>query len=51
MQFFTGSPALSRFRLDKLLSEIQQQVAAVSCLSSHYIHFADIETELTAAED
>ncbi|MGB5601232.1 MAG: phosphoribosylformylglycinamidine synthase [Gammaproteobacteria bacterium] len=51
MQFFTGSPALSRFRLDKLLSETQKQVAAVSCLSAHYIHFADIETELTAAED
>ena len=50
MQFFTGSPALSRFRLDKLLSEIQQRVTAASCVSSHYIHFADIETELTEAE-
>jgi len=50
MQFFTGSPALSRFRLEKRLAEIQQQVPAVSCLSSHYIHFADIDGELTTAE-
>ncbi len=50
MQFFTGSPALSRFRLEKLLTEIQQQVASVSCIASHYVHFADIEAELTAEE-
>jgi len=50
MQFFTGSPALSDFRLDKLLSEIQQQVEAVSCLASHYIHFADIDSPLTTSE-
>jgi phosphoribosylformylglycinamidine synthase len=50
MQFFTGSPALSSFRLDKLLTEIQQQVPAVSCLASHYIHFADIDGELTTEE-
>ena len=50
MQFFTGSPALSSFRLDKLLTEIQQQVPAVSCLASHYIHFADIDGELATEE-
>ncbi len=50
MQFYTGSPALSSFRLDKLLSEVKQQVSAVSCIASHYIHFADIETELDTAE-
>ena len=50
MQFFTGSPALSRFRLEKRLAEIQQQVPAVSCISSHYIHFAEIDGELTTAE-
>ncbi len=50
MQFFTGSPALSRFRLEKRLAEIQQQVPSVGCISSHYIHFADVDGELTAAE-
>ena len=50
MQFFTGSPALSSFRLDKLLNEIRQRVAAVSCIDSHYTHFADLETLLSAAE-
>ncbi len=50
MQFFTGSPALSRFRLEKRLAEIQQQVPSVSCISSHYIHFADVDGDLTAAE-
>ncbi len=50
MQFFTGSPALSRFRLEKLLTEIQQQVASVGCVASHYIHFADIDGELTTEE-
>jgi len=50
MQFFTGSPALSRFRLEKLLAEAQQQVPSVSCISSHYIHFADVDGELTSAD-
>ena len=50
MQFYTGSPALSSFRLEKLLSEIQQNVDAVSCISSHFIHFADLSEELTQSE-
>ena len=50
MQFYTGSPALSSFRLEKLLSEIQQNVDAVSCISSHFIHFADLSGELTQDE-
>ena len=50
MQFFTGSPALSSFRLEKLLAEIRQQIPTVSCISSHYIHFADVDGELTEEE-
>ncbi|UCB56034.1 MAG: phosphoribosylformylglycinamidine synthase [Thiotrichales bacterium] len=50
MQFFTGSPALSSFRLEKLLAEIKQQIPTVSCIASHYIHFVDIEGELTQDE-
>ena len=50
MQLFTGSPALSSFRLDKLLAEIKQQVPAVSCIASHFIHFADIDGELSTDE-
>ena len=50
MQFFTGSPALSSFRLEKLLAGIKQQVPTVNCIASHYIHFADIDGELPQAE-
>mgnify|MGYP000202234048 CR=1 FL=1 len=50
MQFFTGSPALSSFRLDKLLAEIRQKIPTANCIASHYIHFADINGELTAEE-
>jgi len=46
MQVFTGSPALSQFRLEKRLQEIQQLVPAVTALSSHYQHFVDVSAPL-----
>jgi phosphoribosylformylglycinamidine synthase len=49
MQVFIGSPALSQFRLDKRLFEIQQLVPAVSTINSHYAHFVDVSAELDQA--
>ena len=46
MQFFTGSPAHSSSRLERLLNEIRGRVPAVTCIASHFIHFADLVDEL-----
>ncbi len=50
MQVFIGSPALSQFRLEKRLLEIQQLVPAVTSLNSHYVHFVDLDAGLNEAE-
>ena len=47
MHYFRGSPALSSFRIEKLLSQIQQKIPCVSGLHSEYVHFADIDGQLT----
>jgi len=48
MQTFIGSPALSRFRQEKLLSLVQSQVPEVKELNAHFVHFADTETALSS---
>src|SRR5215472_5664670 len=45
-----GAPALSAFRIAKLLSRLQELEPRVTALASRYIHFADIERPLTPAE-
>ncbi len=50
MQVFIGSPALSQFRLEKRLIEIQQLVPAVISLNSHYVHFVDVNSNLSESE-
>ena len=47
MQFFLGSPALSQFRLNKLMSDIQADVPAVLSVATHYVHFADVDGKLS----
>ena len=49
MQIFIGSPALSVFRQEKLLNQIQASIPDVSQLNAHYVHFVD--TEKTLSED
>ena len=44
-----GSPALSAFRIDKLLEQLRA-VAPVQSLSSRYLHFVDLDRDLTPAE-
>ncbi|MDH5711375.1 MAG: phosphoribosylformylglycinamidine synthase [Gammaproteobacteria bacterium] len=50
MLHIQGSPALSDFRLNKLLDELKALVPAVSGLASHFVHFADISEPLNEAE-
>ena len=50
MQIFIGSPALSRFRQEKLLNQLQSVFPEVSQLNAHYVHFADTEKPLTEDE-
>lgn len=50
MLLLPGSPALSDFRLRKLLSTIQSAVSQVQRLQSRFLHLADLAAELTAHE-
>jgi phosphoribosylformylglycinamidine synthase len=45
-----GPPALSEFRIDKLLPELQALVPAVESVYARYEHIVDIADELTSAE-
>src|SRR5216683_3519918 len=45
-----GAPALSQFRLDKLLCSLQARDARVSAVSSRFIHFADVSQDLDENE-
>lgn len=46
MLILRGAPALSTFRTQKLLANVQQQVPAVTALSAEYVHFADVSAPL-----
>jgi len=50
MQTFRGSPALSSFRSEKLLSQLQSSVSSISHIYAEYVHFADVEGELSAEQ-
>ncbi|MDP9014903.1 MAG: phosphoribosylformylglycinamidine synthase [Pseudomonadota bacterium] len=45
-----GAPALSQFRLDKLLQSLQAQDRRVSGITSRYVHFADAPQTLDEKE-
>jgi len=47
MQYFRGSPALSAFRIEKLLSQLKSTVPTISNVQAEYVHFADIQGDLT----
>jgi phosphoribosylformylglycinamidine synthase len=46
----SGAPAVSDFRLAKLLAGIRERVPVVERLDSRYLHFVDLAGELSAAE-
>ncbi|MCB1822436.1 MAG: hypothetical protein KDI73_12790, partial [Candidatus Competibacteraceae bacterium] len=41
MHRFRGSPALSPFRLEKLLTALRLRVPAITCVYAEFIHFVD----------
>ncbi|MCK9505580.1 MAG: phosphoribosylformylglycinamidine synthase [Porticoccaceae bacterium] len=51
MLTLSGAPALSAFRKQKLLENLQQVVPEIHSLYAEYIHFADIEEALTPDEE
>jgi phosphoribosylformylglycinamidine synthase len=48
MLILRGAPALSSFRTQKLLNTLQQRVAAVTSVSSEFVHFANLSAPLSA---
>jgi phosphoribosylformylglycinamidine synthase len=50
MQINPGARALSDFRLAKRLTSIRTRVPAVAALDARYVHFIDLERELTGNE-
>ncbi|OOZ40147.1 phosphoribosylformylglycinamidine synthase [Solemya pervernicosa gill symbiont] len=46
---FRGSPALSDFRITKILQQLQESAPAVTQLYAEYIHFAEVEQALDEA--
>jgi phosphoribosylformylglycinamidine synthase len=50
MLVLPGAPALSRFRLDKLVRALQQLDPRVTGLTARFQHFVDVERPLTPAE-
>ncbi|MGB0722550.1 MAG: phosphoribosylformylglycinamidine synthase [Gammaproteobacteria bacterium] len=49
MLHLRGSSALSPFRIDKLLPRLREVVPDVVSVASHYVHFADVASELDEA--
>ncbi|MGD8425291.1 MAG: phosphoribosylformylglycinamidine synthase, partial [Gammaproteobacteria bacterium] len=47
MLIIPGAPALSRFRLEKLLESVRALQPRVDSLSAQFVHFVDVETALT----
>jgi phosphoribosylformylglycinamidine synthase len=50
MLTFSGAPALSDFRLDKVLAAIRERVAQVEAIDTRFVHFVDTAAPLTAGE-
>jgi phosphoribosylformylglycinamidine synthase len=45
-----GSPALSRFRLDKLLHTISVEISGLSAIYAEFVHFIDLEQTLDSEQ-
>ncbi|MBT5221591.1 MAG: phosphoribosylformylglycinamidine synthase [Gammaproteobacteria bacterium] len=45
-----GSSALSKFRIQKLLADLQAIEPAINHVSASFVHFAELENELSAAD-
>jgi phosphoribosylformylglycinamidine synthase len=49
MLIFSGAPALSDFRLDKVLAAVRVRVPQVQAVDTRYQHFVDTSAPLTDA--
>ncbi|TNF38453.1 MAG: phosphoribosylformylglycinamidine synthase, partial [Gammaproteobacteria bacterium] len=49
MHYFRGSPALSTFRIEKLLNQLNK-ITPVRAVHTEYVHFADLSADLSADE-
>jgi len=47
MHYFRGSPALSSFRTEKLLNQLQSSIPAIGHIYAEFVHFADVDGELS----
>ena len=50
MEILRGSPALSAFRINKLLARFQDAHLPVSNIYAEYVHFADLNAPLSPDE-
>jgi phosphoribosylformylglycinamidine synthase len=50
MLILSGAPALSDFRIEKLMQQMQQSKLPVDGVYAEYVHFIDIQSELTVEE-
>ncbi len=50
MLILPGNPALSSFRTEKLLAQLQAQASGVTGVFAQYVHFADLNGELDEHE-
>lgn len=50
MLVLRGAPALSAFRHDKLLSALKSRITQITGVYGEFMHFADLEQELSATE-
>ncbi|AKH69562.1 phosphoribosylformylglycinamidine (FGAM) synthase, synthetase domain [Spongiibacter sp. IMCC21906] len=50
MLILPGAPALSEFRIDKLLGRLRQQIPALEGISAQFVHLAETKGPLSEAE-
>src|SRR5829696_9028439 len=50
MLIFSGAPALSDFRLHKILAALRERVGHVTAVATRFVHFVDAAKPLTADE-
>lgn len=50
MEILRGSPALSTFRINKLLTLCHEKNIPITAIDSQFVHFVDVEQSLTADE-
>lgn len=50
MQYFRGSPALSTFRIEKLLNQLKSSISGITSLQAEFVHFANIQGDLSTEQ-